>query len=425
MPYRYRVCALLFALVVVMYLDRLCIAVAGPRMQHDLNIAPRQWGWVLGAFALSYALFEVPSGMLGDRIGPRKVLTRIVLWWSCFTAITGAVSSLGMLLVVRFLFGAGEAGAFPNSASVIKRWIPQQERARASSVFWVATSVGGVITPFIVVAMEQKYSWRVAFPLFAALGLVWAGVWYWWFRDSPWLKSEVPQQERELVEQTPASVRLPVDWGRLLHDGNFQRLLLMYHTYCWGAYFYLSWLYTYLQVGRGLSENEMRIASSLPAWAGIVGVVTGGFLSDYLAARYSLRVARCSIGAVSLIGAGIFLACATITPDRWWAVAFLTISLGVMNTMLPVAWSLCVDMGQHHAGTVSGAMNMAGQLGSLVSSVAFGYLVEWLGSYDKALMPMAAMLIVSGLLFASIKPTVLVAEAPMPGAPSLAAAADS
>src|SRR5437588_6652957 len=138
MPYRVRVLALLFLLVVVMYFDRLCIAVAGPRMQRDLGITPSHWGWVIGAFTLGYALFEIPSGMLGDRIGPRKVLTRIVLWWSAFTALTGVVPSFRMLLLVRFLFGAGEAGAFPNCAAVIGRWFPQRERARAASVIWLA-----------------------------------------------------------------------------------------------------------------------------------------------------------------------------------------------------------------------------------------------------------------------------------------------
>jgi ACS family glucarate transporter-like MFS transporter len=417
MPVRYRVSLLLFALVVVMYLDRLCIAVAGPRMQRDLRMSPIQWGWVIGAFTLSYAAFEIPSGMLGDRIGPRKVLTRIVCWWSVFTALTGAVSSLGMLLLVRFLFGAGEAGAFPNCASVIGRWFPERERARAMSMFWMATAIGGAITPLIVVTLEQRYSWRLAFALFGAVGFLWTAIWYWWFRDSPWTKSGVSQAERDLIGQPAPGNHPPIAWSKLLHNRNFQKLLWMYHTYCWGAYFYLSWLHTYLQAGRGLSENEMRIASSLPSWAGLVGIVAGGYLSDRLARRHSLRLARCSIGSVSLIGAGILMVAATLSPGKWWAVAFLTLGLGLMDAMLPVSWALCVDMGQDYAGSISGAMNMAGQAGSLISSVAFGYLVEWFGSYDKALMPLAAMLIVSGLLFASIKPAeLLLSEEPLAGA---------
>ncbi len=125
MPYRFRVLGLLFALVFVMYLDRLCIAVAGPRMQREMGISPSHWGWVIGAFTFAYALFEIPSGILGDRIGPRKILTRIVLWWSAFTALTGVATSFRALLAVRFLFGAGEAGAFPNCTSAVSRWVPK------------------------------------------------------------------------------------------------------------------------------------------------------------------------------------------------------------------------------------------------------------------------------------------------------------
>lgn len=405
MPYRYRVLVLLFFLVLIMYLDRLCIAVAGPRMQRELALSPRDWGWVMGAFTLAYALFEVPSGVLGDRIGPRKVLTRIVLWWSAFTAATGAVSGFGPLLAIRFLFGAGEAGSFPNCTATVSRWIPVPERARATSVFWLATSIGGGITPLLVVPIQQAYGWRASFFIFGALGLVWVSIWQWWFRDTPAQKSGISADEVKLIGQ-PAGVRHDrIPWGMMLRNSNFQRLLLMYHFYCWGAYFYLSWLPTYLQVGRGLTENEMKIASSLPSLAGIVGVIIGGSLSDRLARNYSLRIARCSIGFVSLVIAGVCVIIATLTKDNWSAVALLASGLGIMNAMLPVAWSLCVDLGGQHAGAVSGAMNMAGQMGSFISSVAFGYLIGWFGSYDMALTPLAAMLILSGVMFALIKPS--------------------
>jgi MFS family permease len=405
MPYRYRVCALLFALVLVMYLDRLCIAVAGPRMQHELGLTPSRWGWVMGAFTLSYALFELPSGILGDRIGPRRVLTRIVIWWSIFTALTGAVSGFAMLLAVRFLFGAGEAGAFPNCAAAISRWVPAHERARASSMFFLATSVGGAITPLLVVWIERHYNWRLAFFLFGAVGLFWAALWWWWFRDSPWQKADVPAGERAWIGKPETARRAPIPWRRLLRNGNFQRLLLMYHTYCWGVYFYLTWLHTYLQVGRGLTEQQMGIASSLPSCAGVLGILAGGYWSDRLARRHSLRVARCTLGSASLIAAGLCLTGASLTAGAWRSVALLTLGLGVVNVMLPIAWSLCVDIGGTQSGAISGAMNTAGQIGSLLSSVLFGYLVEWLGSYDRALLPLSAMLLVSGVLFAFIDPS--------------------
>lgn len=405
MPYRYRVLLLLYFLVLVMYFDRLCIAVAGPRMQHDLGLTPRDWGWVMGAFTLAYAFFEIPSGVLGDRIGPRKVLTRIVIWWSAFTAATGAVSSLGPLLLVRFLFGAGEAGAFPNCAGTVSRWIPARERARSMSVFWMATSTGGIMTPQLVVPIQQAYGWRAAFFVFGAVGLLWVAVWHWWFRDNPGEKSGISAHEVKVIGSRVQSTHAHVPWRLVFRNRNFQRVLIMYHLYCWGGYFYLSWLHTYLQVGRGMTENEMKVASSMPAMAGLLGVVAGGYLSDSLARKYSLRIARCSIGSASLIGAGVCVATATLIRDNWLAVAFISAGLGIMNAMLPAAWSICVDLGREHSGSVSGAMNTAGQIGSFISSVAFGYLIEALGSYDRALLPLALMLILSGITFATIDPS--------------------
>ena len=404
MPYRVRVLALLFLLVLVMYFDRLCIAVAGPRIQHDLNISPSNWGWVIGAFTLAYAMFEIPSGMLGDRIGPRRVLTRIVLWWSVFTALTGAVSSYRLMLLVRFLFGAGEAGAFPNSAAVIGRWIPESERARATSVIWTATAIGGILTPLIVVPVQKIYGWQISFVLFGSLGLFWAALWYWWFRDTVAEKVGISAAERELIGNPIRQLGHGLPWAKVFRNGNFVRLLLMYHTYCWGAYFFLTWYPTYLQLGRGLTEDQMKIASSLPSWVSLVSLIGGGYVSDRLARRHSLRVARSAVGATGLIVSGVCLALATVTRDNTIAVGLLTVGGGAMGMMVPVSWSICVDLAREHVGAVSGAMNTAGQLGSLISSVSFGYLVEWTGSYDRALMPLAVALIVSGCMFASIDP---------------------
>jgi len=394
MPQRQLVLGMLFLVVFVMYLDRLAIGVAAPRMQAELGLSPSQWGMVIGAFTLAYAAFEMPSGALGDRVGQRKVLTRIVIWWSAFTALTGMVTGLGPLLAVRFLFGAGEAGAFPNCTGVVARWFAAAERARASSAFWIATSVGGVVTPLLVVPIQQRFGWRVCFFVFGALGIVWAAVWQSWYRDP----------------EGVAAVKRAAPWGAMLRDANFRWVLLMYHCYCWGGYFYLSWIYTYLQTGRGLTEEEMKFASALPPLLGLGGILAGGFLSDALSKRYGLRIGRAAVGAPSLILAGVAMTAATMTKDNVLAVGLLAAGLGVMNMMLPVAWAVCADVGGEHTGAVSGAMNTAGQLGSFVSALAFGYLVEWLGSYDLALLPLAAMLFVSGLAFAMIDPRRKLAE---------------
>lgn len=405
MAYRYRVLALVASLIVLMYLDRLCISVAGPRIQADLGLSSTDWGWLIGAFTLGYALFEVPTGLLADRLGPRRVIARIVIWWSIFTFATGMASSLGILLLIRFLFGAGEAGAFPSTASVISRWIPANERGKANSVVWTSSSIGGLLTPLLVVPIQQAYGWRMSFLILGVIGLVWAAFWYICFRDTPDEVAGISAAEREHIGKFTQPLRhdkLP--WKRLLRTPNFIRLLAMYHAYCWGAYFYLSWMPTYLQKGRGLSEDGMKFASSAAFAAGLIGVLVGGIASDALVRRFGLRAGRRLPAAVGLVLSGLLLAATAFAGSATFAVVGLCLGLAVMNLMLPISWALCLDIGRKHVGAVSGAMNMAGQAGSFISSIAFGYFVEWWGSYDTALLPLAGMLVISGLIYLTLDP---------------------
>src|SRR5215831_17147330 len=182
---RYKVGILLVLLYAITYLDRVCISVAGPRMQKDLHIDPIGWGWVTGMFGLAYCLFEIPTGTLGDRIGARLVLTRIVLWWSAFTALTGVMTRFYALLATRFLFGAGEAGAFPNINVVVSRWFPPSLRATIHGVIQMAAQIGAALSPLLVVPIQMRYGWRASFFIFGLVGALWASVWYLWFRDSP------------------------------------------------------------------------------------------------------------------------------------------------------------------------------------------------------------------------------------------------
>jgi sugar phosphate permease len=405
MKHRHRVLLLLFFLSIVTYLDRVCLSVAGPRMQADLGISPERWGWVVGAFTLSYAIFEIPTGAMGDRVGARRVLTRIVIWWSAFTSLTGAVSNYVLMLITRFLFGAGEAGAYPNASSAISRWFPVAERARAHSVVWMASRIGGAISPLLVVPIQRAYGWRASFFVFGVLGLVWAFAWYRSYRDRPTESAGItPQELAEIdVESSATHARLP--WGIALRRWNFWKILLMYHTYCWGAYFYLSWLHTYLERGRGFSEGEMAVASTLPFIAGIGGNLFGGWLSDRLTISHGLRIGRRVVGATGLAASGLLMLAAAMTTSKWMALTCLTFGYGAMDCMLPVSWAVCLDIGRRYAGSVGGTMNMAGQVGSFLSSVAFGYIVTWTGSYNAPLYPMAALLLVSAVFFARIDPT--------------------
>jgi len=405
MKYRHRVLGMLFLLSIITYLDRVCISVAGPRMQQDLSITPQMWGWVTGAFTLSYALFEIPSGALGDRFGPRKMLTRIVVWWSVFTTLTGTVSRFFSLLLMRFFFGAGEAGAYPISSATISRWFPAAERARAQGIVWMASRVGGALAPLLVVPIQIRYGWRASFWCFGGLGLIWAAIWYSWFRDYPAEKRGVTRQELEEIGGGKRTSHEWLPWRIALRRGNLWTIIFMYHTYCWGSYFYLSWLHTYLQKGRGFTEREMGFFSTFPFIIGAMANLFGGFLSDVLSRKYGLKWGRRAVGATGLALAGCFLLCTALTGSKMAAVVFLTLGYGSMDCMLPAAWAVCLDVGQKYAGTVSGTMNMAGQIGSFTSAVAFGYMVNYFHNYNTPLIPLATMLLISAVLFLRIDPT--------------------
>ncbi|MGH9672708.1 MAG: MFS transporter, partial [Bryobacteraceae bacterium] len=367
MKYRYRVLALLFLLSIITYIDRVCISVAGPAMQKDLDIAPELWGWVTGVFAISYAVFEIPTGAMGDRIGPRKVLTRIVIWWSVFTSLTGAISNYALLLLARFLFGAGEAGAYPNSSASISRWFPAGERARATGLVWMASRVGGAISPLLVVPIQNAYGWRMSFYVFGVMGVVWAVVWYWWFRDHPAEKPGVTPAEIAEVGGGTRTAHVSLPWGRVLREGNLWWIMLMYHTYCWGSYFYLSWLHTFLAKGRGFDSADLLKYSWLPFAFGGTANLLGGLTSDFLIRRIGIKWGRRSIGLVGLGASAVFIFATTLTQSKVASVIFLALGYAGSDFMLPVAWAVCLDVGRKYAGAVSGAMNTAGQIGSFLT----------------------------------------------------------
>ena len=250
MKYRYRVLVFLFLGSIITFLDRVCISVAGKTIQEDLGLSLEQWGWVLSVFVISYGLFEVPVGAMGDRVGPRRVLTRIVTWWSAFTVLTGLVQGFRQLLLVRFLFGAGEAGAFPNFSAAIARWFPAVERARAQSVVWMGSRLGGAIAPLLVIPLQQAWGWRVSFYIFGAVGFLWAAVWYWWFRDNPREKAGVTANElAEIQGGKDFAAHVSPPWRRLFSRSNLWWIMLMYHANAWCGFFYLTWMHIFLVNG--------------------------------------------------------------------------------------------------------------------------------------------------------------------------------
>jgi ACS family glucarate transporter-like MFS transporter len=249
---RHTVLTLLFFLSIIVYLDRVCISVMGKRIKTGLGLNNEQFGWVLGAFALSYALFEIPTGIMGDRIGPRKVLTRVVLWWSFFTALTGAANGLISLLIIRFLFGAGEAGAYTNSSIVVSKWFPTYETGRAQAFIWAAGRIGGALAPLIVVPIAIAFGWRASFYLMGFIGVIWVAIWFGWFRDRPSQMPSVTSDELHEIEsnQQIRSNDHSIPWKKFFKNSNIISLMMMFHFFMYGAYFFSAWLlHTYRKVG--------------------------------------------------------------------------------------------------------------------------------------------------------------------------------
>lgn len=406
MKIRHLVLALLVLLSVITFLDRLAIAAAGPRIQQELGLDPKQWGWVLGAFVLAYGVFEIPTGAMGDRMGQRSVITRIVVWWSAFTALTGAAGGFVPLLATRFLFGAGEAGAYPNMAGSVARWFPRIERARAQGFIWAGSRAGGALAPLLVVPLQAHFGWRASFWILGAIGLAWAAVWWWWYRDLPALHRQVSAAELEEIGSVGlVMAHQPAPWGRLFRKRQLWLILGMYAAYAWSSWFYFSWLHTYLVRGRGFSEGQMAAISAFAFVFGALANLAGGYVGDFAVRKLGVKRGRRLIGCASLSGGAVLLLATALTRDQVSATALLSLGLGVTDLMLPSAWAICVDIGGRYTGTVTGAMNSAGQFGGFLCTVLFGYIVSMSGSYHLPLIVIAAMLALSAVLFSRIDPS--------------------
>ncbi len=403
MKYRYKVGALLFLLAVITYLDRVCISVAGPRIQEYLHIGPQQWGWVVGAFAIAYAVFEIPGGWTADRFGPRLVLTRIVLWWSAFTALTGAVSGFLALLLTRFWFGAGEAGAFPSAAASIASWFPASERGRAFGFLSMAMQVGGALSPLLVVPIQMRYGWRASFYIFALLGVVWAVVWSLWFRNTPREKRGVTTSELNEIGAIAGGHENGLPWRVATRSGNFWAIMFVAVTFGYGNYFFIAWLHTYLVRARSFSESDLLL-SALPFIFGAGANAASGVTSDFLLKRLGLKAARCRVGIIGLSSGGLFALLAAFNPSKIGTLLLLCLSFAGISFHQSMGFPVCVDVARKCPGTMAGAMNMAVQLGSFLSGVVFGYVAKISGSYDRPLILMALVLAFGALLWLKINP---------------------
>lgn len=375
---RYSVFALLCGLTFVLYLDRTCIGKAAPFIARDLDLSDTEMGYVFAAFTVAYGLFEVVTGHWGDRFGSRSVLTRIVLWWSAFTALTGTATGFGYLLVVRFVFGAGEAGALPNAARVTETWFPLPSRGAVRGAINMAMMIGAVAAPPVTAYLIEAVSWRWVFAIYGWLGVVWAAVFCWWFRDRPADHSWANAAELRLIGPPPPRPEHPhLPWRSFLTSPNVWLLGTVLSTGAGTVYALFSWYPKYLEDVRQLTNVEAGWLSGLVMLGGAIGCLLGGWAADWAERKFrGTRWTRSSVGACAFaLGAAGMLAGAesetALATSLWFSLACFGI-----HTHGGAYWGVAADIGGRHMAAMFGLINSCGVIGAAGGQIAFGYIPQ-------------------------------------------------
>jgi MFS transporter, ACS family, glucarate transporter len=402
-PTRFLLVLGMFLLSMLLYVDRVCISSAKNEIAADLRLSDTQMGWVLSIFALGYALFQVPSGILADRFGPRLILSAVVTFWSFFTALTAAAHGFFSMLACRFLFGAGEAGAFPGCARAVYSWIPMSERGLMQGVTFSGARIGAALTLPAVAWLVSHFGWRVGFVLLGGIGLLWAVFWFLWFRDDPEQHPRISAAEKEMIlrtrQQAVAGNEIvpPLTARSLFGSRNVWLLMGQYFCSNFTFFFCLTWLFPYLKSRYQLGMVEAGFYAAMPPLAGAIGNWTAGALIDWIYRRGHWTASRLAPAMI-----GFFLAAAGLLVSIQMETALgaiVCLSLAVFGADMTIApsWTVCIDVARKNAGTVSGTMNMAGNLGSFITALAFPYLLKWTGTH-QAFFYLGALLNVAALI---------------------------
>lgn len=395
---RYQVLLLCCLLAALQYLDRACFAAASLDIVAALELnSEADLKWAFTAFAIAYGIFEIPTGWWGDRFGPRKVLIRVVLWWSFFTALTGLVGwkvagvTLGGLVfmsIVRFLFGAGEAGAFPNIARALQNWFPPEARARAQGFVWMSARLMGGLTPLLWTLLVAGTSfssplltWRGAFLVFGVLGVLWCVVFAWRFRNRPQEHPDANEAERTLItagRETPSGHQ-GVPWRAVLFNRNLICLYVMYFAITYGWFFNMTYLPACLENRYGVDKTSLlgSLMKGGPLWLGALGCILGGYLTDGLLRRgVRLRWARRLPGLVGLSMCAVCYMMASGMPTAWSFAIAISLAAFFNDLVMSGAWSTCQDIGGRHTAVVAGCMNTAASAGGALAGWGSGKVLE-------------------------------------------------
>jgi MFS family permease len=461
---RYVVLAVFCSLAFMHYLDRVCMMRAQNDLVRDLGLnqltaadeeqlqarglandaqarknmesarGMKRVSWILNFFTIGYLLFEIPGGWLGDRWGSRKVLLRIIIWWSVFIALTGWVDFPVRLFIVhpapwmfvavvsvsRFLFGAGAAGAFPNVARVLGQWFPFRDRGFAQGFIWMSARGGGAFAPFLFGLLMLYVGWRCAFSLLGLAGVVWAILFFLWFRNRPEEKAGVNEAEVAYIRAGAPEVDgdgdVNIPWGKLLTSQNLWALYICHASICFSGYFFLTFIPKFLEKRFDVELSRSEIMTGLPLFIGGLSCLAGGRISDYLIRRTgSRRWGRSLVGFAAMSLAGVTVLLATQAATVWSAATMLCVVAGFQDLAVPIYWSLPADLNRKCAGTIGGAMNMAGGVGAVLGPYLVGELAPLYG-WNFVFVMFAAVYALAAVCWLRIDASEALEVAPQPNA---------
>src|SRR5258707_4403106 len=406
---RWVVLLLLCLMYLITYLDRVSLAnTAGPIMK-EYGFNKVTIGVIFSAFIWAYALFQVPGGWLGDRFGPRKVLSVIMAYRTVIAILTTGAMGFASFWGIRFALGVGEAGAFPTATRAMQMWFPRDERGFVQGVRHAASRLGAAVGPPIAVAIMLHYGWRSVFYVIGALSLLWSIVYLVMYRNMPEETSLVSRaelarirglNEKGEIKQANVQKRPKVPWSILLRHGNMWAVMCAYAAYIYSLWFFLSWLPSYLVEYRKFTLIKMGFFASLPLMAGVVGDTFGGWLTDKLLVKTNnLKFSRRSVAITGMLGCGASMLVAALVQRPNTAVYCLTSAMFFLEMTIGPAWAVPMDIGGEFSGTVSGMMNMGGQIVGALSPTVFGILVAK-GSWVAPFFVSACLLFVGAGIWA-------------------------
>jgi len=404
----------LFVLSAVSYLDRVNISIAGGAIVDAYHLTDVQLGRVFSALVAGYALFQTIGGQLADRFGPRRVLTGGVIWWGVFTALTALVpanfaGALLAFMTVRFLLGAGEAVIYPAANQFVSRWIPVRERGVANGWIFAGVGAGAGLSPPLITYLMIHYGWRSSFWVCAVLGLVAGIVWFLLSRDTPTEHPRVSPSELATIEAGLTAPKVAegavarVPWKRVAASPSLWALTLSYFCYGYVAWIFFSWFYRYLAKVRGLDLKSSAVYSMLPFLAMLVCCLVGGAINDRLTKWRGPRVGRCLLAAAAMTIAGIFVALGARAEDVRVASVVLAGGAGALYLSQSSFWSVTADIAGGSAGSVSGFMNMGGQIGGAVT----GSLTPWIAArygWTASFLVASALCLVGAVCWLLVNP---------------------